>query len=57
MTDADDAAAELDRTAEQLAEALRGLIAALEEEPSLGPAEARLLVNLRGTLAEWLAGD
>lgn len=58
MTEDVDAAAlaRLDSEFEQLADALRDFIAALEEEPSLGPAEARLLVNLRGTLADWLAG-
>ena len=45
------------RAAEELADSLRELIAALEESPSLGPAEERLLVNLRGTLAEWDAPD
>jgi hypothetical protein len=41
----------------RLAQALRDLIAALEESPSLGPAEERLLVNLRNTLEEWEAED
>jgi hypothetical protein len=44
---------DLDRVAEKLADSLRDLIAALEEQPSLGPAETTLLDNLRRTLAEW----
>ena len=45
------------RSGEALAAALRDLIGALEENPSLGPAEDRLLVNLRNTLEEWEAED
>jgi hypothetical protein len=41
------------RGGEALAAAIRDLIAALEEKPSLGLAEDRLLVNLRNTLEEW----
>jgi hypothetical protein len=39
--------------AEELADSLRDLIAALEEAPPLGDAETHLLENLRRTLAEW----
>jgi hypothetical protein len=45
----------LDQLAEELADTLRDLIAALEKPPALGDAEAHLLENLRRTLAEWEA--
>lgn len=45
----------LDQLAEELADTLRDLIAALEKPPALGAAEAHLLENLRRTLAEWEA--
>lgn len=40
---------------EELAQSIRELIAALEEEPALVPAEANLIANLRRTLEEWEA--
>lgn len=41
--------------AERLADAMRGLIEALEESPSFGPPGEHLLANLRDALAEWEA--
>ena len=46
-----------DEAAGQLVNSLRDLIAVLEEAPSLDEPEARLLDNLRLTLAEWERGS
>ena len=43
--------------AERLAQALRELIVALSAQPSLGPAEDKLLENLRTRSTEWEADD